>query len=551
MRRLSFLAVALAATVCGANAQLSLATLTGGTNQGNVGGGIYFDLQINTTVTITQIDFLCGANTVAGTGVLGVWLGPSTYLGNVTNAALWTSVATATTTVGPSLVANGVLNTPIALGPGNYGVALNSSAFNHGYTNGLTCSSTTIPGSCSNSLFSNAQMTLRAGAAQNAFLTGSVFTPRVFNGVIRYSLGGTPIAVAAWEAFGKGCYGYYRSFYELFPNPASLNVGTGFAVGAIRLGLTPQGYQVTQSSTPLSTPLSAPLAVTTSLQTFSAAASLPNGMPFGIAHPLNGSIVSAPDLEVATTGYIVPAPATTAASATVSNTAFLTGVPRWAVHWKNMNPLVAGGSMYIEQNQTTGAIEVTWQTIADTGFTTTSTFQAAFFPGGDVEYRWGAMSTNGGGGYPVLIGWTEGGGALDPGTREITTTLPFSTQLVDNQPLTLASSGRPVLGSTVQLITTGIPASTLGGAFSLGIVGNPAGLPLAAINMPGCFAYHELLATVTIPMAPPQNQFPLQVPNLTVLNGQRLFGQSISVSPGFNPTGVLTSNGLRLTLGSL
>ncbi|MCC6783709.1 MAG: hypothetical protein IT457_12775, partial [Planctomycetes bacterium] len=51
MRTLTLLsALALSAA---ALAQSPLNTLAGGTNQGNVGGGIYFDLQINTTVTIT------------------------------------------------------------------------------------------------------------------------------------------------------------------------------------------------------------------------------------------------------------------------------------------------------------------------------------------------------------------------------------------------------------------------------------------------------------------------------------------------------------------
>jgi len=88
------------------SAQSVLTTLTGGTNFGNNGGGIYFDLQVNTTVTLTRFDFLCGSNTVAGTGTLDVYVGPSTFVGNVNNAALWTLVGSVTAPVAPSTMSS-------------------------------------------------------------------------------------------------------------------------------------------------------------------------------------------------------------------------------------------------------------------------------------------------------------------------------------------------------------------------------------------------------------------------------------------------------------
>ena len=53
----------------------------------------------------------------------------------------------------------------------------------------------------------------------------------------------------------------------------------------------------------------------------------------------------------------------------------------------------------------------------------------------------------------MIVGWTNGGGALDPGNIEISTSLPFDTELNDNDPLTLGLSDRPVLGRTVNLVT--------------------------------------------------------------------------------------------------
>ena len=50
MGRLSLLVAAGLAAFSGA--QSPLVTLTGGTNEGDIGGGIYFDLQIRATVTL-------------------------------------------------------------------------------------------------------------------------------------------------------------------------------------------------------------------------------------------------------------------------------------------------------------------------------------------------------------------------------------------------------------------------------------------------------------------------------------------------------------------
>lgn len=550
MSRLTLLVV-LALSALG-TAQSPLRTLTGGTNQGNVGGGIYFDLQINTTVTFTQIDFLCGANTTAGTGTLDVFLGPTTYLNNVINPALWTYVGTVTASVGPSQMASGALSPNVALAPGSYGVAFKSNAFNHGYTNGAGCSSTTIPGSCSNSTFSTAEMTLRAGAAQNVFLSGGVFTPRVFNGALHYQLGGNPIRVASWQDYGQGCYANYRSFYQLFPNPVGLNLGAGQPVTALRLTHGGGFYTVSASTSQVVQPTTQPITVPGSDNTFLASSVIAGGaLPFPIPHPLNGTVGVAPDLEISTDGYIVPLPATMPNENSPSVNAFLSGAPRWAPHWKNMDPLYTSSSMYVEYDAVNTVVLVTWLQVADQGYTTTSTFQVAFYPTGDVEFRYGTMSANGGGGMPVLVGWTEGNGALDPGNIEIVTSLPFTTESSDNHPLSMELSGRPVLGSTVNLVTTQIPSGTTLAVTALGFSQHDPGISLAPFGMPGCFAFLGYDATATLPVTGTFVTLPLTIPNNPALNGGLIYGQGLSVSPGFNNLGVLSSNGVRMSLGSL
>ena len=534
-------------------AQSPLNTLTGGTNQGNVGGGIYFNLQINRTLTINQIDFRCGATTVAGQGTLDVYLGPSTYEGNITNPALWTLVSsTAAVTVAPSTVSIGVLNTPIGLAAGNYAIALKSNAFAHGYTNGTGCTSNTTPGACTNSLFSNADMTLRAGAAQNLFLSGAANSPRVFNGAIHYTLGGTPIRVASWEAFGQGCYAYYKSFYQFFPNPVGFNLGGTNPVTAIRLALQGGTYAVSSVTSPIVPPTTPPIVLTNGNQTFQASTAFPNNqLPFPVPYPLNGAVGSATDLAIATDGYIVPTPGIIAHDGTPTVAEFLALAPRWAPHWKDMDPTVTGGSMHVELHGPSGAILVTWQNVADTALTTTSTFQVAFFPFGDVEFRYGTMSGNGGGNLPVLAGWTEGNGALDPGNIEIATSLPFNTEPNDNAPLGLVSSGRPVLGASINLITEDIPAGSSLGVLLVGGAAQTPPIDLVFINAPGCFINVASLVTLQFPVTGTNTPVPLTIPSAGNLNGAQLFLQSLTISPGFNIAGLLASNGVRLNLGSL
>ncbi len=189
-------------------------------NQGSLGGGLYFNLQVHSTVSITRLDtWVGGTGTVPGSLAMEVWLGPSTYLGNLTTPAMWGPIATATATGftpnPPSQLVQFDFATPLVLGPGDYGVALRSQlqaqsgteAWNHAYSNGVGCTGTSIPGSCANTVHSTAELTVRGGAAQNTFFSAVVFTPRMWSGNLHYTNGGTPITLARVQEYGTGCLG--------------------------------------------------------------------------------------------------------------------------------------------------------------------------------------------------------------------------------------------------------------------------------------------------------------------------------------------------------
>ena len=530
------------------SAQSVLTTLTGGTNFGNNGGGIYFDLQVNTTVTLTRFDFLCGSNTVAGTGTLDVYVGPSTFVGNVNNAALWTLVGSVTAPVAPSTMSSGAVNTPFALGPGNYGVALRANLFSHAYTLG---NGTTVPGSGTNQTFSTPELVLRAGGAQNVFLSGALFSPRVWNGAITYTLGGTPITVASYQPYGDGCYGFYRSFYELFPNPA---LAFDLANSSILLSLTGNGYTVTAGSNPLLPPV-APVTLTLTNDS----SVVQSTLPFPILYPGAGGVQSSSHLEICSNGFISPA-ASNGATVTPTVAAFLNGQPRWA-NWYNFDP-ATGGTVTFDsdpgvQPNPNPVVYVTWNnvpggilgTITPVGI---NTFQMAFFANGDVEYRYQNMPLGGGGAWPMLVGWTPGGGALDRGNLDLTASFPFQTNATDNAPLLASMSARPLLGTQPNFVTGNIPAGTVLGARILSFTPHLTGIELTAFGMPGCFQYEGLdVVNVFFTSGGNTVNTPFPIPNLPVLNGVLAFGQSATFSSGFNPLGVISSNGLRVLLGSL
>jgi hypothetical protein len=561
-------------------AQSTLSTLTGGTNSGNSGGGLYFDLQVHNTITITQIDCLTGSPTAnvpasntptPGVSVLEVWLGPTTYVNNVTNPSLWTPVATATGNVAMTTMVPFTLSTPLCLGPGTYGVALKSLAtatapnviWGFGYTNGGTCTSTTIPGSCTSpaSLFSNADMTIRAGAAQNAFLAGGVFTPRVWNGAFHYTQGGSPIAVASWENYGTGCNRRRASFYELSPNPASFDL-SGATGSTLTLALNGAGgYQVTAGGTPYTPPSPAAVPVTltqtTGNETFLASSVLGGPLSSLVLYPAGATYQIATDLEICTDGYISPVPASNPWSAP-NITGFLNGATRWAPYWKNTNASSTGlGNITLEVDAQ-GNLIVSWNGVQDesaTGVTTTSSFQVAYLANGNVEYRYAPnMSIGGGGNFPVIVGWTLGGGALvnEMDISVMAAGSGFTIHGQDNAELTQVMDARPRLGTSPNFVTSNCPVGTSLGVSMLSFVQVNPGVSLASFGAPSCFQYQGAeVVQVNFGVSGGQFLQNFPIPLSTAYNGLLVYSQSAALAAGQNQLGILFSNGTRMFMGSL
>jgi hypothetical protein len=114
--------------------------------------------------------------------------------------------------------------------------------------------------------------------------------------------------------------------------------------------------------------------------------------------------------------------------------------------------------------------------------------------------------------------------------------------------LVLAASARPLLGTTINLVTTGIPSGTLLGTAVFSNVRHDPGLDLTSIGMAGCRQYVDLDVTRIWLVSGPTGSVPQSIPNDPSFIGVQVNCQSATFSPGFNPLGVIASNGLTLSV---
>jgi hypothetical protein len=195
-------------------------------------------------------------------------------------------------------------------------------------------------------------------------------------------------------------------------------------------------------------------------------------------------------------------------------------------------------------------VRVTWVSVPNFSGGGTGTFQYQFRPDGTVHVVWQSVT---GAGNSFLVGWTPGGGASDPGNRDLSATL--STPLVlCSGPFTgivLAANQRPVFGTTVNLATSNIPAGSLFAALVLSFTQAIPPQDLGPLGMPGCFGHTVGGTSFLYLLPPPSVSSNLFIPADPSYTGAAVIGQSFSYSPPLTPLGVIAANGLRLVLGPM
>lgn len=352
---------------------------------------------------------------------------------------------------------------------------------------------------------------------------GGVTTPTGLE--ITYSL-------ASAVPSGAGCpEGRSVSWYEQF-------AGGTFDLANRAISLTPagSGYRVAASTSAFVTPVSPlpPLG--------DDALSAVLALPFTFAYP-GGSTTQ---IRVCSNGFVHLNGAATATGFTPSAVEMLNGGPRLFPLWMDLNPAAPGsGPVFFDVNAAQGRAVVTWRDVPQFGGTNLNTLQVEIHANGTVVYRW--LSAGNVGTRSALVGFSPGAASRDPGNRDLTTTMPFTTA---RDVFTLTQdAARPALRTTIGLQVRDISNGSLAGVELLGVP-LPAGIDLTANGMPSCSLY-VLPVAVTLPFAITGRtaMMLLTIPGDQSLIGARVGVQAAVLTPGINAAGIVTSNLVTLTVG--
>ncbi|HLQ38885.1 MAG TPA: hypothetical protein VK348_13835 [Planctomycetota bacterium] len=362
-----------------------------------------------------------------------------------------------------------------------------------------------------------------------------------------YIVDASTCIAASNTPYGNGCYRNFISFYQDFgTSPLDL------ANSSILMTPSGGGYLVSSGSSSFFTPVAADLA----LDDDGISAGLL--LPFTLAFP-GGSTTH---VQVCADGYILLQDGTSdpfGGEFLAESPALLNELPRLCPAWHDWRPASAGpgnggaGTIHYDVGPGNTAVYVTYNGIGESsGAGGSSTFQVAIFNSGAIEFRYHAFNYTDPNAFGMVVGFSQGGGALDPGNRDLSLSLPFNTQGTDGPPpLTADVSPPPVFGTVVTLTTSNVPAAALVTASFLSFGQVSPGLDLGSLGAPGCL---QLLTT-----SPPVSMLlfgsptvtrTLTIPTGPVWVGVQVYTQSASLVPGVNALGLLTSNGVRMRFNS-
>ncbi len=544
--RTSLLVVCLASA---ATAQLSLPILPTGNaylwGPPPATSQVFFDMTVNTTITLQGITYN-GYTPVGNSGSIDIWLtnpGTTTYVGNELNAALWSLTASGPT-VYPATpaVPSACFTTGATLQPGTYGVAVRYNGVGPLF----------YLGNGTNQAFSNAELSVTAGATQYSAFTAGAATPYVFSGTLFYGLGAVPHNCATKSEYGSGCYSTSGSFWQRWTTAgataAALNGRT------LTLANTGSGYLVTPG---VGVTYVAPSGTATSLPTSSnGEAVVP--LPSPLVHP--GGVANA--LYVSVNGFVSDAPNATppGSLSNLPNSGGLlnSAATMWALAWHDFTTAEVGSGL-IKYEQVGTLFLITWHGVESWPGTVLnpSTLQIQFdLANGNVNYVWVTMDAVGGSAYYdyTLVGFSVGGVSPKVAATDITTLTSLVLTAPEVLPVTLVASAQPVLGTSINLTTSNEGVPGLGVNF-LGTVAIPApGFDLGILGAPGCAALIDpnaavgnLISNLGAPLPTMTVAFP--IPLNPGLAGLVIVSQSVFLDAAANPFGLKSSNGVSMTLG--
>jgi len=354
----------------------------------------------------------------------------------------------------------------------------------------------------------------------------------------------TPSAVglATTVPYGNGCgaVNNYASYYEQFPAATFDLGGAPGAENVIQHLNSGAGYVALPGTPAFFTPVAPDLG----LGDDTVSGALPLG--FSMTFPGGGPTIT--DVWVASNGYIW-LQASTVSDYTESVSELLSQGPRIALLWQDLRPASGGGTgtIHFDSDPANGVAYVTFMGVEQyNNASALVTVQCALFSNGNYELRYGAESMSTLGTDTPIVGYTPGNGALDPGSIDISTTVPIFTlpdQVIADMSLT---SGRPIEGTSMNVNIDNMPAGSI-----FGVVGLSGGQVFPGIQpIPGLGSCVQLIATIDpiyfLPTGT-SHTLSLAIPTGT-FTGSVVYAQAIALAPGFNAASVASSNGLIWTI---
>ncbi|MFO1052454.1 MAG: hypothetical protein U1F36_09585 [Planctomycetota bacterium] len=366
-----------------------------------------------------------------------------------------------------------------------------------------------------------------------ALIGGSLFLVAIASRqVVIFDTTGNSAAVVS---YGRGCP-TQGVFYELWPT------GTGDMAGrSIRFtaqGTT--GWLATSGGT-FETNLGTNLALGDD--------TILRSQALGFSFPLPSSpIGSTTAIDICSNGWVGPNPVAIPDTGfyTQCSGAELVKYERIALYWNDLNPATAGtgGGVFFNTLTNPTRAVITWNAVPTFGQNDSNTCQLQLYANGDMVMIWQSGCVVGTGQSAALAGYSPGHNAPDPGSIDLSATIPhlFGPYGI---PLDLSAS-RPILGQPVNYVVSHVPAGAAMGVLLFG--GSQVNVPLDLLNMPGC----TLLCSGDFGNAPfstVSGQLSLNIPSAPGLAGFTMTNQAVVVAAGVNPFGVIVSNGVALTLG--
>jgi len=214
----------------------------------------------------------------------------------------------------------------------------------------------------------------------------------------------------------------------------------------------------------------------------------------------------------------------------------------------DLDPVV-GGNLWYEDPSPNGGVRITWDGIpnwqngAYTPAAVVNHIQMELLPNGQVNLAFGPSLGNGGSaGNDSIVGFSAGAGNLVSPQVDWSALNGFLTGLGNGLPLALDASARPVTGTTFNVVTSNVAATSPLGVTIMDF--SQVNNSLAGLGAPGCFQYtNSVIVFVWFPTAG-TGTFALNLG--PPANGLQVYAQSAAFHIGHNPLGVVTSNRLEL-----